>query len=83
MKRATRLVLWSAGILFVLLRCGSALAGVTLATEALGRLSDDPDHVFVVIVGVKQGQEASVIKSLGIRRSETVPEFGLIFVKVT
>ncbi|MDU6319124.1 MAG: S8/S53 family peptidase [Bradyrhizobium sp.] len=56
---------------------------MTLATEALGRLSDDPDHVFVVIVGVKQGQEASVIKSLGIRRSETVPEFGLIFVKVT
>jgi hypothetical protein len=70
-------------IVCALLDCGTALAGLSISTDARGRLNDDPDHTFVVTVATKHGQEKAVVQSLHIKESQTFPEFGVVFVKAT
>jgi hypothetical protein len=61
----------------------AARADAALSTEAIGRLGDEPDHTFVVVMGVRPGQDRAAIRALNIKSSQTFPEFGIVFVKAT
>lgn len=61
----------------------SAIAGLSITTEALGRLNDDLDHTFVVAIATRRGHEVGLIQALQIKQWEVFPEFGVIFVKAT
>jgi hypothetical protein len=67
----------------IVFNCGPASAELSITTEALGRLSEDPDHNLIVAIGVKRGSERAIVQLLKIKQSEAFPEFGVIFVKAT
>ena len=64
-----------------ILLCWHAFAGLNITTNAQAYL-DDPDRDILVVLGVTTGKEQNVISALKIAKSETIPEFGIIFAKV-
>jgi Subtilase family len=60
---------------------GSASAGLNITAEGQSRLEEALDREIVVVVAAVRGHERDVIRTLHITKSETIPEFGITFVK--